>query len=238
MFNSISHDPITLGTIALAAVLAWSTPGQARRATIGALLYVIYTVRVGGDFMSGRFFAMPFLVAALTVVPAVNGALVPWAGAGLVLYNLIVPIVPIKTTATYDGAWPWRTQNGIKDERGHTHQVSNMLFFAPFRTLPDTPFGREGTSFGASDRKATVYCCIGEYGLNAGPTKHIVDDNALSDPLLARLPVSPRVYFRFLDLSHYFRDVPRGVPPRVERARSESPDRSAAARLLRQSSGT
>ena len=77
MFNSISHDPITLGTIALAAVLAWSTPGQARRATIGALLYVIYTVRVGGDFMSGRFFAMPFLVAALTVVPASTARLSP-----------------------------------------------------------------------------------------------------------------------------------------------------------------
>ena len=54
-------------------------------------------------------------------------------GAALVLYNLLVPIVPIKTTATYDGAWPWRTQNGIKDERGHTHQGSNLLTFAPFR---------------------------------------------------------------------------------------------------------
>src|SRR5262249_29826985 len=50
-------------------------------------------------------------------------------------------------------------------------------------------------------------CCIGLYGLNAGPTKHVIDENALADPLLARLPVSPRVYFDFW-ASHYFRDIP------------------------------
>jgi len=208
-FNSISHDPITLATIAIATLFAWRTAGAGRRATLSALLYVAYTIAVGGDFMSGRFFAMPFLVAAVTMVPEINASIVPWTGAALVLYNLLVPIVPIKTTATYDGAWPWRTQNGIKDERGHTHQVSNLLFFAPFRTLPDTPFGREGLSLGASDQKTVIYCCIGLYGLNAGPAKHIIDDNALSDPLLARLPVSPRVFMEFW-ASHYFRDIPDG----------------------------
>ena len=216
LFNSISHDPITLGTMALAMCVAWRTPGPARRATLSALLYVVYTVSVGGDFMSGRFFAMPFLVAVISMVPELEPPLVPWAAAGLVLYNVLVPIVPIKTTATYDGAWPWRTQNGIKDERGHTHQGSNLLTFAPFRTLPDSPFAREGVSFGASEAHSTVYCCIGQFGLNAGPTKHVIDDNALSDPLLARLPVSPRVYFDFWT-SHYFRDLPDGYLESIER---------------------
>lgn len=216
LFNSISHDPITLGTIALALLFAWRAPGPARRATASALLYVVYTVSVGGDFMSGRFFAMPFLVATLSMVPELELPLVPWVTAGLVLYNVFVPIVPIKTTATYDGAWPWRLQNGIKDERGHTHQGSNLLTFAPFRTLPDSPFAREGVSFGASEAHSSVYCCIGQYGLNAGPTKHVVDDNALSDPLLARLPVSPRVYFDFW-ASHYFRDLPDGYLESNER---------------------
>lgn len=208
-FNSISHDPITLGTIALALLFAWRSPGPGKRATVSALLYVLYTINVGGDFMSGRFFAMPFLIAVIAMVPDLELSLVPWAGGALVLYNLVVPIVPIKTTATYDGAWPWRTQNGIKDERGFTHKESNVLMYAPFRSLPDTPFSREGISFGGSDRHASVYCCIGLYGLNAGPTKHVIDDNALSDPLLARLPVSPRVFFDFW-ASHYFRDLPEG----------------------------
>jgi arabinofuranosyltransferase len=216
LFNSISHDPITLGTIALALLCVWRTPGPARRATASALLYVVYTVSVGGDFMSGRFFAMPFFVATISLVPELELPLVPWVAGGLVFYNLLVPIVPIKTTATYDGAWPWRSQNGIKDERGHTHQGSNLLTFAPFRRLPDSVFAREGLSFAASPAHSAIYCCIGEYGLNAGPAKHVIDENALSDPLLARLPVSPRVYFDFWT-SHYFRDLPDGFIESTER---------------------
>jgi len=209
LLNSISHDPITLATIAIATLYAWRVPGAGRRATLSALLYVVYTILIGGDFMSGRFFAMPFLIATVTLVPEIDASVIPWTAGALILYHVLVPTVPIKTTSTYDGAWPWRTQNGIKDERGHTHQLSNLLFFTPFHTLPDTPFGREGLSLAASDQKTVVYCCIGLYGLNAGPTKHIIDDNALSDPLLARLPVSPRVFFDFW-ASHYFRDIPDG----------------------------
>ena len=73
-----------------------------------------------------------------------------WAAGGLVLYNLLIPIVPVKTTATYDGAWPWRTQNGIKDERGHYHQATNILFFSPFRELPDFVWVREGPASGTA----------------------------------------------------------------------------------------
>jgi arabinofuranosyltransferase len=218
LFNSVSHDPITLGTIALCALFAWRVPGAVRRAAISALLYVAYTVSIGGDFMGGRFFAMPFLVAVVAMVPDLESSLVPWVGGALILYNLLVPIVPIKTTASYDAAWPWRNQNGIKDERGHNHQGSNLLKFAPFVNMPngDLAYGREGLSAGASAQHASVSCCIGLYGLNAGPTKHVIDENALSDPLLARLPVSPRVYFEFW-ASHYFRDIPDGYVESNER---------------------
>lgn len=215
-FNSLSHDPITLGTIALCALVCWRTPGAPRRAALSAVLYVAYTISVGGDFMSGRFFAMPFLVAAITLAGTIDRVLVPPAMGAVLLYNLLVPIVPIKTTSTYDGAWPWRTQNGIKDERGHSHQETNILKYAAFRALPDSAFAREGLSFAASERHATVYCCIGLFGLNAGPGKHVIDENALSDPLLARLPVSPRLYFDFWT-SHYFRDLPEGYLESIER---------------------
>ena len=39
-----------------------------RTAMASSLLYVAYTISVGGDFMSGRFFAMPFLVAVMAHV--------------------------------------------------------------------------------------------------------------------------------------------------------------------------
>ncbi|MBS1817816.1 MAG: hypothetical protein JSU08_07800 [Acidobacteria bacterium] len=219
VLNSASHDPITLGTIALALLIAVKPGGAARRAALSAAVYCVYTVSVGGDFMSGRFFALPFLIAAMTVVPTMATLGAPAALAGLVAYNVLMPIVPIKTTGKYDAAWAWRTQNGIKDERGHYHQGTNILFYSPFRQLPDFVWVNEGTSFRNGPEKVTVQGSIGFYGLYAGPEKFLVDRNALSDPLLARMPVSPRLYFEFF-AGHYFRDLPEGYLESVDQNRN------------------
>ena len=69
VLNSVSHDPITLGTVALSLMIALRSRGAARRAAMSAALYCVYTVSVGGDFMSGRFFVLPFLIATLVVAP-------------------------------------------------------------------------------------------------------------------------------------------------------------------------
>ena len=209
--NSFNFDPFTLGLIALSAAVAV----RARRlpeiaATASALLYVMYTVSIGGDFMSGRFFAMPLLIAAIVVVWTINRREVALIlGAGLIAYNVIAPLAPIKTRASYDGAWAWRLQNGVKDERGHYHQITNVLFYAPFRTLPDHVWFREGISFRNSPEKVSVQGSIGFFGYNAGPAKYVIDRNALSDPLLARLPVSESLYFEFY-AGHFFRELPNG----------------------------
>jgi arabinofuranosyltransferase len=209
VLNSANHDPITLATIALSLGIGWRAGGAPRRVALSALLSVLYTISVGGDFMSGRFFVLPFLMAAMVVAPTAAAAGAPWALGALVAYNVVMPIVPIKTTSSYDAAWAWRTQNGIKDERGHYHQGTNILFYSPFRQLPDFVWVNEGTSFRNGPDKVTVQGSIGFYGLYAGPGKFLVDRNALSDPLLARMPVSPRLYFEFY-AGHYFRDLPEG----------------------------
>lgn len=210
VLNSFAHDPITLATVGIAAALALRSSIAVRLSVASALVYVLYTVSVGGDFMSGRFFAMPFLVSVIVLVHFVPGTGYQVAAtAALVLYNIVMPLVPAKTTANYDAAWAWRSQNGIKDERGHYHRITNVFFYSPFRELPDHTWMREGLSFRNGPDKVTVQGSIGFYGLAAGPDKHIVDRNALSDPLLARLPVSPRLYFEFY-AGHYFRDIPDG----------------------------
>lgn len=219
VLNSISHDPITLGTIGLALLTTWRGAPVGRRAALSALLYVAYTVSVGGDFMSGRFFTTPFLIAAMAVAPSAAALSAPAVLAALVAYNLFMPIVPIKTTSRYDAAWPWRTQNGIKDERGSYFQGTNILFFSPFRALPDFTWIREGASFKNGPEKVTVQGSIGFYGLYAGPEKFLVDRNALSDPLLARIPVSPRLPFEFY-AGHYFRDLPEGYLESVNENRN------------------
>ena len=210
VFNSVAYDPITLGTIALAAALALRAGTPFKLAAASCILYVVYTISVGGDFMSGRFFAAPFLVATLVVLHTARGADVyRWAAFGLVAYNVVMPLVPVKTTPSYQAGWAWQGQNGIKDERGYYHRMTNVLTYSPFRHLPDSTWVREGLSFREGPDKVTVQGSIGFYGLAAGPDKHILDRNALSDPLLARLAVSPALYFEFYS-GHFFRDIPDG----------------------------
>ena len=218
--NSINFDPLTLGLVGLTAAVAVQLRRLPEIAAIAsALVYVLYTVSVGGDFMSGRFFAMPLLVCAIVLVRIVRRRELGAAlGAAVVVYNLIAPLAPVKTRASYpDGAWAWRLQNGIKDERGHYHQITNVLFYAPFRALPDHLWYREGTSFRNSAEKVSVQGSIGFFGFTAGPTKYVIDRNALSDPLLARLPVSESLYFEFY-AGHFFRELPNGyIESRRER---------------------
>lgn len=54
---------------------------------------------------------------------------------------------------------------------------------------------------------------VGYSGFASGPTKHIVDVLGLTDPLIARLPLSKRGSWR---PGHFFRDLPLGYMESVE----------------------
>jgi len=64
--NSLERDPITLTTITLAiGISILHRDWHKITCIVGILLYLIYIMRIGGDFMSGRFFSAPFLMAVL-----------------------------------------------------------------------------------------------------------------------------------------------------------------------------
>ena len=64
LLNSLRWDPLTLAVI-VAAVL-WAVAARrvaAIAVALGIVLYLLYVVRIGGDFMSGRFLTLPLLAA-------------------------------------------------------------------------------------------------------------------------------------------------------------------------------
>lgn len=211
VLNSLAYDPITLAVTTMAIVMTWAT----RRAPfvavgVGLALSVLYTIWVGGDHMSGRFFTAPFFVSALVLVWSLRGRVARLTLAGaLVAYNLATPLAPIKSTPAYQQAWAWRETNGIQDERGYYHRATNLLLYNPLRELPDHEWYRQGLSFARGGARVSVQGSIGFFGFQAGPDRFVVDQNALSDPLLARLPVSDRLRFAFY-VGHYERDIPEG----------------------------
>jgi arabinofuranosyltransferase len=210
-FNSLAYDPVTLTALGLAALVAFQTRVQPLMAIgVALLLPVIYVIWIGGDHMAGRFFAAPFFCAALCLVWFIRSRpMTIAAGVALVFYNAIAPLAPIKSGPGYQQAWPWRETNGIQDERGYYHRATNLLLYNPLRDRPDHEWFRQGSSFARGGERVTVQGSIGFFGYQAGPDRFVVDPNALSDPLLARLPVSDQLHFGFY-VGHYMRDLPEG----------------------------
>lgn len=210
LVNSLRFDPVTLVTIGVASGCAVLGGRVHRLVAAAVLLNIAYVVWVGGDFMSGRFLAPAFFLCAMAAVAVVETPAMIVAGLLLLLsYNVLWPHVPVKTTAGYQMGWPWRTQNGIKDERGGYHESTNALFFAAFAPRPNHEWVREGQTLRTSPEKVFVRPSIGFIGFYAGPDKYLIDGNALSDPLLAHLPVDESIYFDF-HVSHFFRPMPAG----------------------------
>jgi arabinofuranosyltransferase len=221
VLNSIAHDGVTLSIIAIAVAISWASRHRPLIAVgVGLFLTVTYTIWVGGDHMGGRFFAVPYFGAAVLVGSHIRhrGTIAAWVVV-LVAYNLAAPLAPLKSGPSYQQGWAWRDTNGVQDERGYYHRATNLLLYNPLRERPDHEWYRQGLSFAAGPERVSVLGSIGFFGYTAGPAKFIIDTNALSDPLLARLPVTDQLYFEFY-VGHYRRELPAGYVESIRQGRN------------------
>ena len=136
LWITFEHDPVTMVALAagLGAALALGNR-PARAWAIGVLLYSAYVVWIGGDFMAGRFFAVPvyvcvFLLATVKVSTADDSrpdALQPQAvvvaiaaSALLLVGSSYAGSVPVAFSNPQAARWEfeWNKNGGIADERG------------------------------------------------------------------------------------------------------------------------
>ncbi len=69
LWVTFEHDPVTLIALLLGTGMAFAVGrGMARAWASGVLVYLAYVVWVGGDFMAGRFLAVPVYVAVFLLV--------------------------------------------------------------------------------------------------------------------------------------------------------------------------
>src|SRR5262249_30980304 len=63
LLETVRFDPLLAASICVGFALPFLTRSPRHIALVcGGLLYVAYTVYVGGDFMAGRFFTAPFFI--------------------------------------------------------------------------------------------------------------------------------------------------------------------------------
>jgi arabinofuranosyltransferase len=218
--NSLTVDRFTLPLIG-ATIVAGTWLATRRRddrlallPLAGAAAYLVYTMRIGGDYMSGRLFALPLLLSVLALAYLVR----TWqAAAGVGLAGLVATLFgarpPIVSPGMYETIPVERT--GIRDERGDYYVRSGLMFvMGPSRANPGRARYPLDQAIRADVPQATIWGAIGYYGFSHGPQWFNVDNLGLSDPLLARLPG------RYIDHAwgrgHLFRDLPAGYLESVE----------------------
>jgi arabinofuranosyltransferase len=207
LVDSLDRDPLTLVTIAFATVVGFTQRSAVTRAwAAGVALYLLYVVSIGGDFMAGRFLAAPLFASALFValwMSAPTPVFGVVAAAGIVM-GVVSPHVPLASDAHFEDAGVRAT--GIVDERG-VYFKDRSLVRATRVTLdePDWPTSR--TTRPAHLNVLRTCGLMGSSGLDFGPFTHLLDECALADPLLARLPA---VFNETWRTGHYRRMVPEG----------------------------
>ena len=72
LLDSLKRDPLTLGTIIFSLYVLLSSRKSKDfikylSVLCGILLYIFYVIKIGGCFMSGRFFSVPFFVSIMLI---------------------------------------------------------------------------------------------------------------------------------------------------------------------------
>ncbi len=212
LINSLALDPVTL--MAMVIGIGVAVAGRDRRGiplAIGVLLYVAYTIRVGGDFMSGRFMAAP-LFAAMIGVAAHLPRMVERAHVGA--YVLIFGVIslgnersPLRTGPNYFLEYDENVDRfGIADERAFYFHQFGLPNYNGEDQVEHGYLDMVDTALATLDKEPVPqFGNIGVIGYHIGPDVHVLDICALADPLLARLPAAP-----WSRVGHFVRDVPNG----------------------------
>jgi arabinofuranosyltransferase len=230
LLNSLSWDPVTLFAMAglvMAAVWAFRRDRALVMLAAGVALYVLYTVKIGGDYMSGRFLTAPFVVSLLVLSriefdSALEFGIMMLAVVGLGIY---APRPPIQTSDSYVGLGS--SPQGVDDEHGYRHNDTSLLRLSRESGVKDLGgWVADGVKANREHTPVAVYKNIGYYGFFAGPGVHVIDPYGIGDPLMARTPFhADKTAWQ---PGHFMRKVPDGYPEAaIDRGEIADPELAA-----------
>lgn len=211
--HTATGDPLTLVAIAAGIVVGFGVRAvRGRMLALGIVLQCLYVLRVGGDFMAGRFFVPPLVAACVLLARWLASARpsVPLAVAGFAAGAMWLPGVPPWLQPLANDLVPAEVAHGIQDER--RFYWKNFGLFSPQREIPQA--GRFSRALQRQGRTRPIVLGAGMAGgipFVAGPAFHFVDP-WLCDPLLMRLPVLDPGHWR---IGHFTRGMPAGYPESI-----------------------
>lgn len=211
LIDSLDRDPVTLTAIGFAVVAGLATRGVARGLAAGMLLYLAYIVSIGGDFMAGRFLAVPLFAAVMILGWMARAQQPTWIAITAVLgvVGLASAQIPLLSDSRFDES---RSKpSGTVDERAVYFRNQSLVLAS--RISFQSPAWPRATD--PPQRRGLVDTCglMGVSGLELGPYVHLLDECGLADPLLARMP---SVFNSEWRIGHFRRLIPAGYPESLE----------------------
>jgi arabinofuranosyltransferase len=206
--DSLQRDPVTLVVITLGILLAIRSRNiKHSLIALGIVFYFLYIIKIGGDFMSGRYFSVLLLCAALLIVRIMD---LKFSRNNILMVSLIVVLgISASNPNLSNRLSPDDNVRrfGITDERRVYFRTLALINLDWKTRQPDHIWVQQGLEHKAKGRMLSIGPANGLFAFYAGPQLHIVDTHGLGDPLLARLPTYNTSDFI---IGHFFRSVPDG----------------------------
>ncbi len=160
--------------------------------TLGIVLYLIFILQSGGDFMSGRLFTAPLLVAVILLSQCNFTVFRRIPLVALFAIVIVVGVIAPNSSLFSDENY-FSFQNiklKVSDERGFYYPDTGLLNNLHIVEAPYHRWGEGGLKVKETNTTPHVTYAIGMFGFHAGPKIHIIDPFALGDPLLSKLPLT------------------------------------------------
>lgn len=236
LLNSLLADPLTILIIIESIAFSILAKDMVSIPVIsGIVLYLLYIIKIGGDFMSGRFLTAPLICAVVIIsrnfLICEKKVWVPFLFTVL-LIGFFSPHSPVFSGADYGiGCTDLEDENGITDERGYYYDSTGL--FVSHRKLwwDESGLSKESGDPGKKENgeKSSMVVKRNTIGINsfyAGPRVYIVDLWSLADPLRARLPIKKGSAWR---IGHFERKIPEGYLETLESGENRIKDEKLAA---------
>ncbi|HSS98679.1 MAG TPA: hypothetical protein VLK33_16710, partial [Terriglobales bacterium] len=237
---TLKFDPLTWVVIVSAFITAlWQRTKLAIAIMLGVLLYLLYILQIGGDFMGGRFLSAAYLASVFVLLYFLFPKLTVKKHWVLIPITLVLSFVASSPTYfLYARDFQTARWNGVVDERmvyyatdflriedlhdfnsGRRYNLLNKVAFfvksftrgSLFRLEAENDWidlGRDIRAQAEAEGSLTLpQGANGFTGYYAGPNAYIVNNLALTDGLLARVPP---VYNPNWRSGHFKRLTPAG----------------------------
>ncbi len=195
------YDAVTALVIVVACVrgLMQASWGM-RLPALGLALYLVYLGVAGGDYMGGRLFSTPFVMAITMLAFSVR---LRWWATAPIWFTVTIALGLQRGWLVRD-VYPHAEPRKLS-QHAWIYPHSGWLVAKKDADFNGMPWAQQGAAAKREGHRIVVKCAVGLYGFTAGPSVDIVDPLALTDNFLSRLPPKKPSY-----PGHYERALPPG----------------------------